>query len=114
MLSAVVGTVIILSIGIWLMLWMPFARVRKACLDVLGQESYDDIHQLHSNQHPDTWIEPARSKGNDLASADGHYTKTHNYRPACARTGLAASRRTSLVVQKIYRIGGARDARVRF
>ncbi len=27
--------------------------------------------------------------------------QTHNYRPACARTGLAAPRRPSLAVQKI-------------
>jgi hypothetical protein len=36
----------------------------------------------------------------------GHHPETHNYRPACARTGLAAPRRPSLVIQKIYRLGG--------
>jgi hypothetical protein len=35
----------------------------------------------------------------------GHHPETHNYRPACARTGLAAPRRPSLVIQKIYRLG---------
>ena len=64
---------------------------------------HDDIHQLHSSQHPHTRIEPL--KGNDLASVEGHYTETHHYRSACARTGLAASRWSSLVVQKIYRRG---------
>ena len=71
----------------------------------LSQEGHDDIHQLHSHQHPDIRVEPAPGKGNHLASADGHYTETHYYRAACARTGLAASRRASLVVQKIYRRG---------
>ena len=47
---------------------------------------------------------PAATEG--LAFTDGHHSETHNYRPACARTGLAASRRPSLVVQKIYRVGG--------
>jgi hypothetical protein len=35
----------------------------------------------------------------------GHHPETHNYRPACARTGLAAPRRPSLVIQKIHRLG---------
>jgi hypothetical protein len=35
----------------------------------------------------------------------GHHPETHNYRPACARTGLAAPRRPSLVIQKIRRLG---------
>ncbi len=45
----------------------------------------------------------------------GHHPETHNYRPACARTGLAAPRRPSLVVQKIYRlrVGVANDWRGR-
>jgi hypothetical protein len=41
----------------------------------------------------------------------GHHPETHNYRPACARTGLAAPRRPSLVIQKIHRlaVGVAND-----
>jgi hypothetical protein len=35
----------------------------------------------------------------------GHHPETHNYRTACARAGLAAPRRPSLVIQKIYRLG---------
>jgi hypothetical protein len=35
----------------------------------------------------------------------GHHPETHNYRPACARKGLAAPRRPSLVIQKIHRLG---------
>jgi hypothetical protein len=35
----------------------------------------------------------------------GHHPETHNYGPACARTGLAAPRRPSLVIQKIRRLG---------
>jgi hypothetical protein len=39
----------------------------------------------------------------------GHHPETHNYRPACARTGLAAPRRPSLAIQKSHRLGvGAR------
>ena len=37
----------------------------------------------------------------------GHHSKTHNYRPACARTGLAAPQRPSLVIQKIH-LGASR------
>src|SRR5260370_17281769 len=36
----------------------------------------------------------------------GHHPETHNYRPARARAGLETPRRPSLVVQKIYRLGG--------
>jgi hypothetical protein len=72
----------------------------------LSEGGHDDIHQLHSDQYLDVRIEPAPVKDNDLASVDGHYTETHNYWSACARTGLAASRRSSLVVQEIYRRGG--------
>jgi hypothetical protein len=35
----------------------------------------------------------------------GHHPETYNYRPACARTGLAAPRRPSLAIQKIHRLG---------
>jgi hypothetical protein len=71
----------------------------------LSEGGHDDIHQLHSDQYLEVRIEPAPVKGNNLAPVDGHYTETHNYRSACARTGLAASRRSPLVVQKIYRGG---------
>jgi len=36
----------------------------------------------------------------------GHHPETHNYRSARARAGLETPRRPSLVVQKIYRLGG--------
>jgi hypothetical protein len=75
------------------------------CCGAIERRGHDDIHQLHSDQYLDVRIEPAPAKGNDLASVDGHYTETHNYRSACARTGLAASRRSSLVVQEIYQGG---------
>jgi hypothetical protein len=68
--------------------------------------SHHGIHQLHSDQHASARIEPALVTGNDLAFVQGHRTETHNHRSACAGTGLAASRRPSLVVQKIYRGGG--------
>ena len=42
---------------------------------------------------------------NDLASVEGLYTETHDHRQACARTSLAASQRSALVVQEIYRWG---------
>jgi hypothetical protein len=71
----------------------------------LSQGGYDDIHQLHSDQLPDARIEPALVEGNELAPLEGHYTETHNYGSAGAGAGLAASRRSSLVVQKIYRRG---------
>ena len=32
-------------------------------------------------------------------------TETHNYRPSCARAGLATPRRPPLAVQKVYRSG---------
>ena len=70
----------------------------------LSEGGHDDIHQLHSDQYLEVRIEPAPVKGN-LAPVDGHYAETHNYRSACARPGLAASRRSPLVVQKIYRGG---------
>ena len=35
----------------------------------------------------------------------GHHPETHNYRPTCAWTGLAAPRRPSLVIQKVHRLG---------
>jgi hypothetical protein len=44
-----------------------------------------------------------------------HHPETHSYRPACAWTGLATPRRTSLAVQKDYRleVGVADDRRRR-
>jgi hypothetical protein len=61
----------------------------------------DDSHQLHP------WIAPTPRTENSLASMHGHYPETHNYRPAFARTGLAAPQWPSLVIQKIY-LGAAR------
>jgi hypothetical protein len=52
----------------------------------------DDSHSPHP------WIEPTPRDDKGLAFTDGHHPETHNYRPACARTGLAAPRRPSLVV----------------
>src|ERR1700733_4057519 len=62
---------------------------------------HDDSHQLHP------WIAPNPRSHNGLAFMHGHHPETHNYRSACARTGLAASRRPSLVIQKIHRLGVA-------
>ena len=36
-----------------------------------------------------------------LAFTHGHHPEAHNYRPACARTGLATSRRPQVALQKI-------------
>ena len=72
----------------------------------LSQGGPDEIHELHSDQQPDTGIEPAPVKGDDLASVEGFYAEAHDHRQACARTGLAASQRSALVVQEIYRRGG--------
>ena len=58
---------------------------------------YDSL-QLHP------WIEPTPCNDKGLAFMYGHHSETHNYRPACVRTGLAAPRRPSLVVQEIYRV----------
>jgi hypothetical protein len=53
----------------------------------------------------------SRPNGNGLAFMHGHHPEAHNYRPACARAGLAAPRRPSLVIQKIHRLraGGANN-----
>src|SRR5258708_7554770 len=56
---------------------------------------HDDSHQLHP------WIEPTPRNDKGLAFTYGRHSETHNYRSACARAGLAAPRRPSLVVQKI-------------
>src|ERR1019366_1038786 len=58
----------------------------------------DDSHQLHRG------IEPTPCNDQGVAFTDGDHPETHNYRPACARPSLAAPRRSSLVVQKIYRV----------
>ena len=73
------------------------------CRESIEPRDHDDIHQLHSGQHPDARIGPALVEGNELASLERHYTETHNYGSAGAGAGLAASRRSTLVVQKIYR-----------
>ena len=52
----------------------------------------DDSHQLHPR------IAPNPRRHNGAAFMHGHHPETHNYRSACARTGLAASRRPSLVI----------------
>jgi hypothetical protein len=57
----------------------------------LSQGGHDDIHQLHSGQHPDARIEPALVDGNELASLEGHYTETHNYGGVPVDIGLVAS-----------------------
>jgi len=79
--------------------------LKKSAWSIEPRGSHHGIHQLHSDQHASARIEPAPVTGNDLASVEGRHTETHNHRSACARTGLAASRRSSLVVQKIYRGG---------
>jgi hypothetical protein len=71
----------------------------------VGQHGID---QINNHQHPHVWIE-APGQTNHLASAASHHAETQHYRPAGARTGLAAPRRPSLVVQKICRIAGAID-----
>src|ERR1019366_9616307 len=69
----------------------------------------DDSHQLHRG------IEPTPCNDQGVAFTDGDHPETHNYRPACARPSLAAPRRSSLVVQKSYRVavGVANDWRGR-
>jgi hypothetical protein len=67
----------------------------------VGQHGID---QICNYQH---WIEAAPGQANHLASTAGHHAETQHYRPAGARTGLAAPQRPSLVVQKICRIAGA-------
>src|SRR4029077_6419204 len=73
------------------------------CRELIATRDQEEINQLHSGQHPDARIGPALVEGNELASLERHYTETHNYGSAGAGAGLAASRRSSLVVQKIYR-----------
>jgi len=82
----------------------------RACSSSLGQGGHHAIDQFRSHRHPEAWIEPAPGQANHLASAAGHHAETQHYRPAGARTGLAAPRRPPLVVQKICRIAGAVDA----
>jgi len=82
------------------------ACLQRAALSQLGQHG---IGQINKHQHPPVWIEAAPGQTNDLASSAGHHAETQHYRPAGARTGLAAPRRPSLVVQKICRLAGAID-----
>lgn len=82
-------------------LWaMPAA----GSLSRVGQHGID---QFYNHQHPQVRIEAAHCQTNHLASTASHHAETQHYRPAGARTGLAAPRRPSLVVQKIYRIARA-------
>ena len=80
----------------------------RACSGSLGQGGHHAIDQFRSHRHPEACIEPAPGQAHHLASAAGHHAETQHYRPAGARTGLAASRRPSLVVQEICRIAGRR------
>ena len=75
-------------------------------LSRVGQHGID---QFYNHQHPQVRIEAAHCQTNHLASSAGHHAETQHNRPAGARTGLAAPRRPSLVVQKICRIGCAVD-----
>lgn len=75
----------------------------------LSQVGQHGIDQIDNHQHPQVWIEAAPGQTNHLASTAGHHAETQHYRPAGARTGLAAPRRPSLVVQKICRIAVAVD-----
>jgi hypothetical protein len=74
-----------------------------------SQVGQHGIDQTNNHQHPHVWIEAASGQTNHLASAAGHHAETQHHRPAGTRTGLAATRRPSLVVQKICRIAGAVD-----
>jgi hypothetical protein len=65
------------------------ASYRSGSIKIGG---HHDSHQLHP------WIEPTPRNDKGLAFTDSHHPQTHNYRPACARTSLAAPRRPSLVV----------------
>src|SRR5712672_4749214 len=60
---------------------------------------HDDSHQLHP------WIASTPRNDNGVAFMHGHHPETHDYRPACARTGLATPRWPSLAVQQVYRLG---------
>jgi hypothetical protein len=75
----------------------------------LSQVGQHGIDQIDNHQHPQVWIEATPGQANHLASTAGHHAETQHYRPAGARTGLAAPQRPSLVVQKICRIAVAVD-----
>src|SRR6478735_12568370 len=72
----------------------------------VGQHGID---QIYNHQHPQVWIGAAHCQTNHMASTAGHRAETQHNRPAGARTGLAAPRRPSLVVQEICRIARAVD-----
>ena len=72
-----------------------------------SQVGQHGIDQTNNHQHPHVWIEAASGQTKHLASSTGYHAETQHHRPAGARTGLAAPRRPSLVVQKICRIAGA-------
>jgi len=75
----------------------------------LSQVGQHGIDQIYNHQHPQVWIGAAHCQTNHLASTAGHHAETQHYRPAGARTGLAAPQRPPLVVQKIRRIARAVD-----
>jgi hypothetical protein len=74
-----------------------------------SQVGQHGIDQTNNHQHPHVWIEAASGQTNHLASAAGHHAETQHHRPAGAGTGLAPTRRPSLVVQEICRVAGAVD-----
>ena len=73
----------------------------------LSRVDQHGIDRIYNYQHPQVWIGAAHCQTNHLASSAGHHAETQHNRPAGARTGLAAPRRPSLVVQKICRLAGA-------
>jgi hypothetical protein len=75
----------------------------------LKQRGHDDSHQLHP------WIASTPCNNDGLAFMHGRHPETYNYRPACARTGLATPRWPPLAVQEVYRsgVGVANDRRRR-
>ena len=83
--------------------------VGGACGGQLEPSGEHGIDQIYNHQHPQVWIGAAHCQTNHLASSAGHHAETQHHRPASARTGLAAPRRPSLVVQKICRIADAVD-----
>jgi hypothetical protein len=63
---------------------------RSCSGQIVTRGNHDAIHQFHGHQHPDAPMEPSTGQRRDLASGQGHHAETHDHRPACTRTGLAA------------------------
>src|SRR4051794_5788600 len=59
--------------------------------------------QRDNDDSPHLWTVPTPPSSRQLAFMDGDHPQTHDYRSACARAGLATSRRSSLAVQKSRR-----------